>query len=124
MAIFLIMNDKLYGMAAHGFQDRGATYTELPDVVPVDLPRLTRLSWELGARVVEDDETTLHSKWEHTGPSWMLSVYRVTSNTVVMRVCTPVGRERFYGAAQSDLTSALPNLNAVPHWQQLSEATV
>lgn len=107
-------------MVAHSWQDGSATSAELPDVVPFDLPYLSRLSWELGSRVVEDDESALHSTWEHTGTSWMLSICRVTSNTVVMRICTPIGRERFYGAAQSDVTAALPSLDAAPHWQRLA----
>lgn len=107
-------------MAAHGFQDGGANCDTLPDDVPFDLPYLNQLSWELGARVVEDDESTLHSKWEHTGTSWALTIFRVTSNTVVMRICTPIGRERFYGAAHSDLESALPSLNEALRWQQLA----
>lgn len=114
------MGHKLCGMAAHSFQDGGATCAELPDVVPFNLPHLSRLSWELGARIVDDDKSSLHSTWEYTGTSWMLSICHVTSNTVVMRVCTPVGRERFYGVAQSDLTAALRSLNAAPHWHRLA----
>lgn len=120
MTIFSLMDYKPSGMSTHSVQNGGATCAELPDVVPFDLPHLSQLSWELGARVVEDDESSLHSTWKHTSTSWIVSVFRVTSNTVIMRVCTPVGRERFYGAAHSDLTSALPSLDTAPHWQQFA----
>ena len=105
-------------MAAHGFQNGGDKSTELPDVMPFNLPYLTRLSWELGSQIVEDDDSILRGKWEHTEISWNLSIFHVTSNTVIMQIRTPVGRKRFYGAAQSDVRSALSPLDAAPDWQQ------
>ncbi|WP_121741579.1 hypothetical protein [Natronorubrum halophilum] len=106
-------------MATHGFQQGGATGVSLPDAVPIDLAHLSRLSWELGSRVVDDDDATLHSEWEQSGRSWLLSIFRVTTNTVVLRVRTPVGRQRFYGAAQLDLESVLPSLESAPRWHRL-----
>jgi hypothetical protein len=106
-------------MAAHSSQNASEVSPELPDVVPFDLQPLTRLSWELGLRIVEDDETTVLDEWEQTNTSWMLSVFRATSNTVIIRITTPVGRERFYGTTQADLHSALPSLAAAPYWEQL-----
>lgn len=106
-------------MATHGFHDGGNAGTSLPDAVPFELPQSTRLSWELGSRVVDQAESTLHSKWEPAGSTWLLSIFRVTSHTVVVRIRTPVGRERFYGAAQLDLESALPALESDPQWQRL-----
>ncbi|WP_248897539.1 hypothetical protein [Haloplanus halobius] len=90
----------------------------LPDAVPFDLSPLTRLSWELGARVVDGDESSLQSRWTGTDSSWSLSLFRVTSQTVVIRVRTPIGREQFYGAAQMDLSRALPRLDASPRWRR------
>ncbi|WP_265108109.1 hypothetical protein [Halosolutus halophilus] len=106
-------------MATHAPQNGGDAGAELPDVVPFTLPHLTRLSWELGSRVVGDDESTLHSEWERTGSSWLLSIFRVTDNTVILKVRTPVGRERFYGAARSDLQTARPRLEDSPYWHRL-----
>ena len=105
-------------MATHSSQGGSGAGVSLPDAVPVELPHLTRLSWELGSKVVGDD-ASLHSEWECTGGSWQLSIFRVTSNTVVVRVRTPVGRERFYGAAELDLESALPRLESAPRWTRL-----
>ena len=106
-------------MAAHGARDGGVDRAALPESFPFDLDRLSRLSWELGSRTVEDDEATRHSEWNHVGTSWKLSIIRVTDDTVLLSVRTPVGRERFYGAAQIDLDEALPRLDAAPRWQRV-----
>ena len=106
-------------MAAHSSQSAGGTSPELPDVLPFDLHPLTRLSWELGLRTIEDNETAVLGKWEQTASSWILSVFQATSNTVIMRITTPVGRERFYGTTHSDLHTALPSLASAPYWEQL-----
>jgi hypothetical protein len=76
------------------------------------------LSWELGSRVV-DDETSDHiGRWKRVGSSWSVSVFRVTSETVVIRIRTPIGRQRFYGAAWMDLQSVLPELDDAPSWER------
>ena len=104
-------------MATHGFQEGAKSGVTLPDAVPFELPRCTRLSWELGAQIVDD--TARHSEWERTGGSWVVSIFRPTDNTVVVRVRTPVGRERFYNLAELDLEAVCPALEAAPHWQRL-----
>lgn len=88
----------------------------LPAVVPLDLPYLSRLSWELGSRVVDDDEAALFGEWERGSGRWALSVFDVTSETVVIRTRTPVGREQFYGTTRAELEAALPELDAAPAW--------
>ncbi|GAB6860538.1 hypothetical protein ACFR97_08620 [Haloplanus litoreus] len=106
-------------MAIHGSRPSGDADTGLPGVVPLDLTHLSRLSWELGSRVVEDDESALRSEWTHTGSAWEVSIFDVTSETVAVRVRTPIGRERFYGAARMDLETALPALEEAANWQRL-----
>ncbi|RLM53979.1 hypothetical protein DVK02_11165 [Halobellus sp. Atlit-31R] len=105
-------------MAAHSNQENGTATTDLPDVLPFDLSYLTRLSWDLGTRVVTDDESTLRGRWAHTRTSWTLSVIDVTENTALLRLRTPVGRERFYGTTQAELSTALSGLDAAPNWTQ------
>lgn len=100
-------------MASRG--SRGGDGASLPGVVPFDLSHATRLSWELGTRVTEGDEATRRGQWEHA-TSWSLSLFRVTDDTAVLRVRTPLGRERFYGAAWIDLEGALPRLDAASCW--------
>jgi len=103
-------------MAAHGSRDELGGNATLPHAVPFDVPQLSRLSWELGTRVIDGDETEAHSEWQHTGAPWELSLFHVTSETLVARVSTPTGREQFYGIARTDLDSALSGLETAPHW--------
>jgi len=102
-------------MATRGQHDGGPT---LPGVVPFDLSVLTRLSWELGSRVVDGDEATRVGRWERAQSPWSVSVFRVTTETVVMRVRTPTGRQRFYGAAWMDFRDVLPELDGAPSWNR------
>jgi hypothetical protein len=92
--------------------------TTLPAVVPFDLSPLSRLSWELGARVVDGDDSTRLGRWEHVESSRSLSLYQVTGETVVVCVRTPIGRERFYGAALMDLHDVRPRLADAPSWER------
>jgi len=102
-------------MATREHRDGGVT---LPRVVPFDPSPLTRLSWKLGSRVVDDDETILLGRWVHGASTRSLSLFRVTDETVLLRVRTPIGRERFYGAARMDLDDALPELDDAPSWKR------
>ncbi|MFB6078632.1 MAG: hypothetical protein ABEJ80_06620 [Halarchaeum sp.] len=94
-------------------EDGGAT---LPAVVPFELSHLTRMSWELGSRTVDDDATSL-GRWAQRDGSWRLAAFAVTSETAVIRARTPVGRERFYGAIRSELEAALETLESTPAWR-------
>jgi hypothetical protein len=100
-------------MATRGQHDAGPT---LPDVVPFDHSTLTRLSWELGSRVVDGEAPTRVGRWKRVGSSWSLSVFRVAGETAVVRVRTPIGRQHFYEAAWMDLEDDLPELDAAPSW--------
>ncbi|MFB6073571.1 MAG: hypothetical protein ABEJ89_01005 [Haloarculaceae archaeon] len=105
-------------MAAHGTRDDGARGGELPDALPFGLREPSRLSWALGARVVEDEAATRLGRWRRAD-GWRLAVFRVTDVTVVLRVGTPVGRERFYGAPLAEIRDAIDALDAAPAWQSL-----
>lgn len=105
-------------MATRDSRSGGHDGSTLPGALPFTLSRVTRLSWELGSRTVEDEESSLCDEWERTDSQWTLSVHRVTSTTVLIRVRTPAGRERFYGAAETDLESALPELAESPAWER------
>jgi hypothetical protein len=92
----------------------------LPEVLPADVPCLSRTSWELGARIVEDDESRHVAAFERGSGNWRASFFEVTSNTVLIRIRTPVGRERFYGTVRSALDSALPELEAAASWRRIA----
>lgn len=91
----------------------------LPSVLPADVPYLSRMSWELGTRIVDDDESSRLAGFEHASEHWHVSFFEVTSNTVVIRVRTPVGRERFYGAVRSAVESVVPEMEATPSWRRV-----
>jgi hypothetical protein len=105
-------------MAVHGTRDGGTDPVTLPDIVPFEVPHLSRLSWELGSRVVDDTESVRASEWTHARGRWRLSVFEVTDNTAIVRVRTSVGRERFYGAMQSELEAALPAIEESASWRR------
>jgi|APHM01.1.fsa_nt_gi hypothetical protein len=105
-------------MVVHGSRER-SVHVELPAVVPFEIPQLNRLSWDVGSRTVDGEAATLRSRWSDTESHWRLAVFAVTDETVVLRIRTPVGRARFYGAAESALANALPALNASDRWQRL-----
>ncbi len=104
-------------MAVRGSRDRRTDPASLPAIVPFDIPHLSRLNWELGSRVIEG--TSVGDNWRHTGQRWELSVFDVTENTVVIRIRTSIGRERFYSAIRSELQSALPELESAATWRRI-----
>ncbi|GAB3707811.1 hypothetical protein GCM10028858_27260 [Halorubrum pallidum] len=88
----------------------------LPGAIPFDLDHLTRLSWELGSRTVSGRDATCVGRWRAADKNWALSAFDVTHNTVVLRVHTPVGRTRFYGAIAAEAEPALRVLAETPAW--------
>lgn len=106
-------------MAVHGTRGGDGHTAPLPDVLPADVSSRSRLSWELGSRIVDDDESTHLAGFEHASEHWRASFFEGTANTVVIRVRTPVGRERFYGALRSTLETAVAELVAAPSWRRL-----
>jgi hypothetical protein len=105
-------------MAVRDTQGERSGPATLPDVVPFDLAHLTRQSWELGRNAVRDEEATRLGTWSHRTKQWQLSCFEVTSETAILRIRTPVGRVRFYGALQSELGTAIRELEANPSWQR------
>ena len=47
-------------MAVHSTRNRCG---RLPEAVPLDITHTTRLSWELGSRVIDDEQSTLEGQW-------------------------------------------------------------
>ncbi|GAD51961.1 hypothetical protein MBEHAL_0721 [Halarchaeum acidiphilum MH1-52-1] len=96
----------------------GGTAT-LPDAVPLSLAHLTRLSWELGSHTIEDEDATAVSCWARRDDRWRLALFAVTNETAVVRVRTPVGRERYYGAIRSELDAAIRQLDGAASWHRV-----
>lgn len=106
-------------MAVHSAQSDADCAAGLPEVVPFELSYLSRLSWELGTRIVDDDESTGLGTWAHVDRRWEVAVHQVTSETAVIRTRTPVGRERFYGAICTELRGAIESFETMPSWQRI-----
>jgi hypothetical protein len=102
-------------MATHGTQPSTRT-ARLPDAVPLDLPVVSRLSWELGSRVVSD--APLLGEWEHPQTGRRLDVYDATDQTVVLAVRTPVGRRRFFGATKDEFEARRSRLADADDWRR------
>jgi hypothetical protein len=68
--------------------------------------------------VVDDEASTRVGRWERVQSPWSVAVFRVTSETVLIRIRTPIGRERFYGAAWMDLRTVLSELDDAPSWDR------
>lgn len=107
-------------MAVDNSRCESSCAATLPDVVPFTLSHLTRQSWELGTRSIQDEQTVGLGKWSSKTGQWNLSLFEVTSETAIIRLQTPVGRKRFYGAIQSELHSAIQELEESPIWQKVA----
>jgi hypothetical protein len=97
----------------------GASDAEtFPTTLPLDIPYRSRLSWELGTRVIDDDETERLDAWTRED-GWALAAFRVTEETIVVRFETPIGRELFYGAELSARSTLRSRLESAPEWRRV-----
>lgn len=103
-------------MATHAQRD-DPTPASLPDAVPLDLRNLTRQSWKLGNEIV--DGAARVGEWRHVDGKWSVTAFEATDETLVLRLMTPVGRSRFYGAIQAEFREALPALSASREWHRV-----
>jgi len=104
-------------MTTHGRQGGQPTRPQLPAVFPAALTPRSRLSHDLGSRVIDGDDVTRLAAFEYTTGDWALAAFDVTEATVVLRVRTPAGRERFYGATRTDFDDVLPVMTADSRWR-------
>ncbi|QDX41724.1 hypothetical protein [Salarchaeum sp. JOR-1] len=97
----------------------GGSRVRLPEVVPFEVSRVSRENWENGSRVAAADASSLRGRWGTVGSSWEVSVFVATRETVLLRVRTPVGRERFYETTQRDVQGVVTGLSASSRWRRL-----
>jgi hypothetical protein len=81
---------------------------------PVTLPVRNQLSWALGTSVTDGGRTL--SRWAHRGRAWALSVHVATDHTALVRYCSPVGREAFYGIERDAVDAVEADLAAAADW--------
>ncbi len=75
--------------------------------VPFALDAAESLSWDLGSELV--DRKPECARLERAGGG-SLTAFEATEHTVVVRVRTAVGREKFYGLAATEFRNALDAL--------------
>ncbi|MDF9746588.1 hypothetical protein [Natrinema salsiterrestre] len=69
----------------------------------VDLGRVESLSWPLGNRVTVEADARRLFRFAHRRSTRTVTAFEVTDYTRVLRLRTPVGREKFYGLATADI---------------------
>ncbi|SEQ32829.1 hypothetical protein [Natrinema salaciae] len=74
-------------------------------LVGVDTGRVESLSWSLGNRITVEADANQRFRFVHRRSARSVTAFDVTDETCVLRLRTPVGREKFYGVAKADLVT-------------------
>ncbi len=69
----------------------------------VDIERIESLSWSLGNRITSEADADQRFRFDHRWSTRTVTAFEVTDYTCVLRLRTPVGREKFYGVASADI---------------------
>ncbi|WP_254763834.1 hypothetical protein [Natrinema marinum] len=69
----------------------------------IDTSRVESLSWSLGNRVTVEADATRRFELAHRRSMRSVTAFEVTNYTCVLRLRTPIGREKFYGVANTDI---------------------
>lgn len=72
-------------------------------VFGIDTGNVESLSWDLGNRVTDESDASREFSLPHRRSNRSITAFAVTDNTCVLRLRTPIGREKFYGVANADL---------------------
>ncbi|WP_049915731.1 hypothetical protein [Natrialba taiwanensis] len=75
----------------------------IAQVFGIDPGNIESLSWSLGNRVTTDNDASREFTLEYRGSNREITAFAVTEYTMVLRLRTPVGREKFYGVANDDV---------------------
>ena len=73
----------------------------------VDIERIESLSWPLGDRITAKADAQQCFRFAHQRSARTVTAFEVTDYTCVLRLRTPVGREKFYGLASADISPDL-----------------
>lgn len=95
-------------MHSHENRSQGAGGLRGRDLIAhlfdVDSERVESLSWPLGNRVTDDADAPRLFRLTHRRSARTVTAFEVTDYTCVLRLRTPVGREKFYGIANADVS--------------------
>ncbi|MFC4245812.1 hypothetical protein ACFOZ7_02130 [Natribaculum luteum] len=95
-------------MSSHEGCSHGATRplrgkALIASLFDVDEDRIESLSWSLGHRVTVESDATRLFALDHRRSNRSLTAFEATDYTCILRLQTPIGREKFYGVAKTDL---------------------
>ena len=94
-------------MSSHENRSQGAMGYRgrhlIANLFDVDIERIESLSWSLGNRITTDGEPDQRFRFDHKRSTRTVTAFEITDYTCVLRLRTPVGREKFYGIARADL---------------------
>ncbi|RZH67436.1 hypothetical protein [Natrinema altunense] len=94
-------------MSSHENRSQGALGRHgrslIASLFGVERGHVESLSWSLGNRVTADADATQLFRFAHQRSARSVTAFEVTDYTCVLRLRTPVGREKFYGIANADI---------------------
>ncbi|MGQ3414091.1 hypothetical protein [Natrinema versiforme] len=94
-------------MSSHENRSQGTMGRHGRDLIAslfdIELEYVESLSWPLGDRVTTGAEANQLFRFAHQRSTRTVTAFEVTDYTCVLRLRTPVGREKFYGIANADI---------------------
>ncbi|WP_254523324.1 hypothetical protein [Natrinema caseinilyticum] len=96
-------------MSSHENGSQGATGRRrgrklIAQLFDVGTKHVESLSWPLGNRVTVEADAKRLFEFAHCRSTRTVTAFEVTDYTRVVRLRTPIGREKFYGVANADVT--------------------
>jgi hypothetical protein len=103
-------------MSSHG----GHSHTDggLDYLPAVTLATANELSWMLGERLIDDDNTTVLAEWVKADARQSDTIFKATAETALVRYESPVGREHYIGTTLTDAERARADLDAAAEWSR------
>ncbi|WP_408958810.1 hypothetical protein [Natrinema sp. 74] len=97
-------------MGSHENRSQGANGRRrgrklIAQLFDLDANRIESLSWPLGNRVTVEADATHLFELAHRRSMRTVTAFGVTDYTSVLRLRTPIGREKFYGVANADIAT-------------------
>lgn len=77
----------------------------------------TRISWALGDRILSRDDPDPAFDCEQAGSAARVTAFEATDATYLVRVRTPVGRERYYEVPADSFDAYVDTFSTASGWQ-------
>ncbi len=97
-------------MSSHESRSQGANGRRrgrelIAQLFDIDADRVESLSWPLGNRITVEADATRRFELAHRRSMRTVTAFEATDYTSVLRLRTPIGREKFYGVANADIAT-------------------